>query len=1189
MKVSKTYSEFISEKKSKKTSPASKIKKLTKKQKGLIDKAKDIKDEVSTLAADKDKNPEDKLTTLLLKNKINQTEIDGQKIAIQKQQIALNSKIKGVKKKKKGLPKNEQLSAYADELSLEEGLFGWLSGLFKNPALKRKVRKLKEELIKIKIELGNLKLEGDPIEEFEAELKAKDNTYVSSKSNPSKSNDVNAHELRIKTLEDSEEAVILGLDSLAQESEVLQKYVDKIKLEARMESNNAIIRAADSHIARVIKKIQRKDKKSINQMDDQIETLMKQDESYQSYLSKLSSSTLNEEDSYSDYPVAAKKNAQMAIDWKEKYGREEVDAGTAVGWARAHQLAKGENISKDTIKRMSSFNRHRKNSTIATEYKDTPWKDRGYVAWLIWGGTEGVDWAMKKSKEIDNMKESNTNRHINLLYFDKLEHNTPTSHVTEKGYNMEDIYDLIAFHRFDTDFRKLSSKDKEWVENDAKERGFNESLLESDIVDKYYSLIDELYEAKPGPKPYHRGLDDDEIEDKKDQIKKQSDMDDDDSSAYKEMPGDKEARKKGEVKTSKHVKKYHELYGDKKDESVVTEAKIKYSKGKTYQSDGHWTVYVDSNSSGFDIRVNHSAGWRLDPHDKREETLELLDNGRQRATLNFKSGNIDKFAQQMFDLNDRTTNGNQTKLTASDYADIIRVWIDMKMANESIVTEAKSYQEKFKDEASAYQEMINDPSKRVYDIVDFAQFTTGGMTEKQWEMFMYGRYKKNLQSKDSKTKEKMYKVLTKWLSESSKKMKYIKTLNEASDVSLIKQLTDTFGKFKLPRKYEIMMDSIYGTGSKWPVLRKKKEYREGCVIDTLYIDGGSNYEGYIELKDARSARPIPGKSRFAADEIDDAMEAAVKYVDGIKESVTENRELMKIDSYLNTKDENVLIDFLDDAYGNSDDRKTKKEWNDVRNDLSYNELVDYAVSHAENFGMDLQDIEDAIEVYESIVTESRYPNFKFGKKKQYDADDINQMYGFWGTLDIHMNTEEIEEIWNEVCGILTKSWKFSDAGALYYLNAKAGRWLADKIWNDINSQISQPDAIDMILSDYARPSQWKAWSKEYNEFAQEELAESIINEKAEGDRGPISDPKIEKALKTKSEETGVPIGIIRIIMRRGMAAWKTGHRPGATEQQWGYARVNAFLTKGSGTWGDADKDVAKEVRDEGHDGNLKSS
>ena len=131
------------------------------------------------------------------------------------------------------------------------------------------------------------------------------------------------------------------------------------------------------------------------------------------------------------------------------------------------------------------------------------------------------------------------------------------------------------------------------------------------------------------------------------------------------------------------------LNPDEFNESVVNEEKIKYIKGKTYQSSGHWTVVVDSNSSGLDIRVNHSAGWRLSPHDEREETFELLDNGRKRATLNFKSGNIDKFGQEMFDLNDRTTNGNQTKLTAKDYADIIRVWIDMKMANES-VNEAKN-------------------------------------------------------------------------------------------------------------------------------------------------------------------------------------------------------------------------------------------------------------------------------------------------------------------------------------------------------------------------------------------------------------------------------------------------------------------------------------------------------------------
>ena len=102
--------------------------------------------------------------------------------------------------------------------------------------------------------------------------------------------------------------------------------------------------------------------------------------------------------------------------------------------------------------------------------------------------------------------------------------------------------------------------------------------------------------------------------------------------------------------------------------------------------------------------------------------------------------------------------------------------------------------------------------------------------------------------------------------------------------------------------------------------------------------------------------------------------------------------------------------------------------------------------------------------------------------------------------------------------------------------------------------------------------------------------ESLISEeKAEGDSGPIDDEKVEKALKKKSEETGVPLEFLRIVMRRGMAAWRTGHRPGAGIHQWGYARVNSFLTKAEGTWGDADSDVAKEVRDGGHDKDLKKA
>jgi hypothetical protein len=109
----------------------------------------------------------------------------------------------------------------------------------------------------------------------------------------------------------------------------------------------------------------------------------------------------------------------------------------------------------------------------------------------------------------------------------------------------------------------------------------------------------------------------------------------------------------------------------------------------------------------------------------------------------------------------------------------------------------------------------------------------------------------------------------------------------------------------------------------------------------------------------------------------------------------------------------------------------------------------------------------------------------------------------------------------------------------------------------------------------------------YHELYNESVNEADDDDKQSTKRGPIDNAKIEKALKTKADETGVPIGIIRAVMRRGMAAWKTGHRPGATQEQWGYARCNAFLTKGDGTWGKADKDLAKEVRDGGHDKKLK--
>ena len=67
-------------------------------------------------------------------------------------------------------------------------------------------------------------------------------------------------------------------------------------------------------------------------------------------------------------------------------------------------------------------------------------------------------------------------------------------------------------------------------------------------------------------------------------------------------------------------------------------------------------------------------------------------------------------------------------------------------------------------------------------------------------------------------------------------------------------------------------------------------------------------------------------------------------------------------------------------------------------------------------------------------------------------------------------------------------------------------------------------------------------------------------------------------LKKKSEKSGISYSILKKVYNRGMAAYKTGHRPGTTAQQWAMARVNSFITKGKGTWGGADKDLASEVR-----------
>lgn len=85
----------------------------------------------------------------------------------------------------------------------------------------------------------------------------------------------------------------------------------------------------------------------------------------------------------------------------------------------------------------------------------------------------------------------------------------------------------------------------------------------------------------------------------------------------------------------------------------------------------------------------------------------------------------------------------------------------------------------------------------------------------------------------------------------------------------------------------------------------------------------------------------------------------------------------------------------------------------------------------------------------------------------------------------------------------------------------------------------------------------------------------------------ISEEYIEEkaleGLKKKAEKSGISYATLKKVYDRGMAAWKSGHRPGTTPQQWAYARVNSYITKGK-TYHTTDSDLreADSWRSEGH-------
>ena len=133
----------------------------------------------------------------------------------------------------------------------------------------------------------------------------------------------------------------------------------------------------------------------------QIKALIKKDNRYKA-------KQRIEMESYSDYGDGIKNNAKKGIDLNEKNGNK---CATQTGKVRAQQLANGEPISVETIKRMYSYL-----SRAEAYYDETDMNACGTISYLLWGGKAALGWSRNKLRELGLLEENEAQPSISSTY-----------------------------------------------------------------------------------------------------------------------------------------------------------------------------------------------------------------------------------------------------------------------------------------------------------------------------------------------------------------------------------------------------------------------------------------------------------------------------------------------------------------------------------------------------------------------------------------------------------------------------------------------------------------------------------------------------------------------------------------------------------------------------------------------------
>jgi len=113
-------------------------------------------------------------------------------------------------------------------------------------------------------------------------------------------------------------------------------------------------------------------------------------------------------ESYSDYGDDIRSNAKRGIELNDKVGNK---CATQTGKVRAQQLADGEPISVDTIKRMYSYL-----SRAEVYYDETDTEACGTISYLLWGGKSALSWSRNKLKELGLLEENESQPSVNSTY-----------------------------------------------------------------------------------------------------------------------------------------------------------------------------------------------------------------------------------------------------------------------------------------------------------------------------------------------------------------------------------------------------------------------------------------------------------------------------------------------------------------------------------------------------------------------------------------------------------------------------------------------------------------------------------------------------------------------------------------------------------------------------------------------------